>query len=74
MSIEPIAAETVERISREAAVALVDWSVYRKCRICGAEPGRPCRSMYSAVRTGRPDGPPQNLTIAHGYRARLAGR
>lgn len=73
MSIEPEIAATVDRVLAAEIIAPL-WSDYRRCPICRAEPGQACRAMYSTVRDGRPDGPPQPLNIAHGFRERRRGR
>jgi hypothetical protein len=72
VSIEPDLAAAVHRV--DAAIVAPEWASYRLCPICKAAPGEACKSMFSAVRDGRPDGPPRVLNIAHGYRRRRAGR
>lgn len=70
MSIEPSIADLV----RCSEVVVTDWGRYRACPICKAAPGQACRAMFSAVRDGRPDGPPKVLAIAHGFRKHRGGR
>jgi hypothetical protein len=57
----------------ELAVAYELAKGYRKCPICSAEIGEPCKSMSARVVDGYPDGV-QTLTVRpHGYRKRRAG-
>jgi hypothetical protein len=51
-----------------------DFSPYGLCRLCRAEPGQPCHTVYDAIVDGRPGGPPRSLNIAHGHRRRRPGR
>lgn len=32
------------------------WLLWRKCKICGAVSGDPCRSLSGRIVKGRPDG------------------
>jgi hypothetical protein len=53
---------------------VVDFSRYGTCRICKAEPGKPCVARYGRIVDGRTEGGPQVLNVAHGHRKRLHGR
>jgi hypothetical protein len=70
MSLEPGLADLVDA----AMIVAPDWGHFRACPICKAPPGKACTAMFSAVRDGRPDGPPKVLSIAHGYRKRRRGQ
>lgn len=64
----------IETGTADLPEVVTDWSTYRLCPICRAETGQPCVAAASTVRDGRPDGPPQVLTIAHGFRKHARGR
>lgn len=74
VSMEPAIAETFARLVKGDMPDLVDWSQYLRCGVCGAPAGQACTAKFSTVQSGRPDGPPSKLTVAHGYRVRRRGR
>jgi hypothetical protein len=52
----------------------IDWTSYRKCGICKAVTGLPCRAVSGAIARGRPDGAVKELAIPHPSRILLSGR
>ncbi len=44
---------------------VVNWLAYRKCSVCHAPSGDPCRSRSSAVVGGVPDGVRTDLDVPH---------
>ncbi len=76
MSLEPGIAATVAATEpvKTNPVALIDWTAYQACRICKAETGAPCQSVYGRIVAGRPDGERRTLPVAHGHRKRRRGR
>lgn len=73
MSLEPGIAGMIADVAPDP-VALIDWSAYQACRICRAEAGHPCTSVYGRIAAGRPEGGPRPLPVAHGHRKRRSGR
>lgn len=49
------------------------WFAYRKCFVCHAEIGEPCRSRSGRVVDGRPDGVVTYLERAHNSRRLRTG-
>jgi hypothetical protein len=47
---------------------MVFWRLWRKCTVCDAEIGEPCRSLSGTVAGGRPDG--IETTLPRPHRAR----
>jgi hypothetical protein len=70
VSLEP----SIAGMITPAPGALVDWTVYGRCRICRAETGQPCTSVYGRIVAGRPEGGARPLPVAHGHRKRRHGR
>lgn len=52
---------------------MTDWRCYRKCPVCGATTGQPCRSLSGAIVDGRPDGTVTALAEPHGRRPLRSG-
>jgi hypothetical protein len=45
---------------------MTDWSEWQRCsQVCGAETGKPCRSLSGVVNDGRPDGVVTELDEPH---------
>lgn len=51
-----------------------EWLRYRKCPVCKAMIGDPCRSTSGAVFDGRPDGVVRELGTPHNARGLRSGR
>ncbi len=70
--LEPSIAEKAR--AWESSVPVAGWNDYVRCGICHAPSGAPCTAMYRTITDGQPDGPPVDLTVAHGFRKRRRGR
>lgn len=47
---------------------MIDWWLYRQCRVCHASMGKACTSQSGRIVAGRPDGARRELAQPHTVR------